>query len=203
MAKQGSTPNPTSTKENTPTISVLQFNEFQTALRNSFESTEFSAHPPLLIHTGNAPKPSEYQIAGEALASSNKQAFCVGKPSGKNQILSQSLLGIDSKDVQCKWILLGPAAIEALKATKEVPNTLFELYYQLEKTTLSYNTYELSSAATPDSFKSTFSTWQSAWVKEGKSGVKFFSQSFKRKDEPYGETPKRAARVSDDEIPFD
>lgn len=162
MAKQGSTPNPPSTKENTPTISVLHFDEFQTALRNSFESTAFATHPTLLIHTGNAPKPTEYQAAGEDLAKSNKQAFYVGKPSGKNQILSQSLLGIDSKDVQCKWILLGPAAIETLKATKEIPNSLFELYYLLEKTTLQYHTYELSSTATQDSFKSTFSTWWSA-----------------------------------------
>lgn len=46
--------------------------------------------------------------------------------------------------------------------------------------------------------------WQSAWVKEGKSGVKFFSQSFKRKDAPaqsYSEAPKKAF-VDDSEIPF-
>jgi hypothetical protein len=46
--------------------------------------------------------------------------------------------------------------------------------------------------------------WQSAWVKEGKSGVKFFSQSFKRKDAPaqsYNEPPKRSAPI-DDDIPF-
>jgi len=48
--------------------------------------------------------------------------------------------------------------------------------------------------------------WQSAWLKEGKSGVKFFSQSFKRKDEPYGETrrdaPTKKAFVDDSDIPF-
>ena len=46
--------------------------------------------------------------------------------------------------------------------------------------------------------------WQSAWVKEGKSGVKFFSQSFKRKDAPaqsYNEAPRQAAPI-DDDIPF-
>jgi phage protein U len=46
--------------------------------------------------------------------------------------------------------------------------------------------------------------WQSAWVKEGKSGVKFFSQSFKRKDAPAArrEEPTKKAFVDDSEIPF-
>ena len=46
--------------------------------------------------------------------------------------------------------------------------------------------------------------WQSAWVKEGKSGVKFFSQSFKRKDAPpqnQTEQKRRPAPI-DDDIPF-
>jgi len=45
--------------------------------------------------------------------------------------------------------------------------------------------------------------WQSAWVKESKSGLKFFSQSFKRKDAPpqsYNAPPQNS--VSDDDIPF-
>jgi len=46
--------------------------------------------------------------------------------------------------------------------------------------------------------------WQSAWVKEGKSGVKFFSQSFKRKDAPAArrEEPAKKSFVDDSEIPF-
>lgn len=43
--------------------------------------------------------------------------------------------------------------------------------------------------------------WQSAWVKESKNGLKFFSQSFKRKDAPANqpETPKL---IMDDDLPF-
>lgn len=43
--------------------------------------------------------------------------------------------------------------------------------------------------------------WQSAWVKESKNGLKFFSQSFKKKDAPTNqhETPKL---IMDDDIPF-
>jgi hypothetical protein len=46
--------------------------------------------------------------------------------------------------------------------------------------------------------------WQSAWVKESKNGVKFFSQSFKRKDAPAvrREEPARKTTITDDEIPF-
>jgi phage protein U len=46
--------------------------------------------------------------------------------------------------------------------------------------------------------------WQSAWVKQGASGVKFFSQSFKRKDAPTArrEEPTKKAFVDDPEIPF-
>ena len=45
--------------------------------------------------------------------------------------------------------------------------------------------------------------WQSAWVKEGKTGVKFFSQSFKRKDAP-SQSQSTAPQKSlvDDDLPF-
>lgn len=45
--------------------------------------------------------------------------------------------------------------------------------------------------------------WQSAWVKETKNGKKFFSQSFKRKDDN-GSAPARkpAPATIDDDIPF-
>jgi len=45
--------------------------------------------------------------------------------------------------------------------------------------------------------------WQSAWVKEGKTGVKFFSQSFKRKDAP-SQSQNTAPQKSlvDDDLPF-
>jgi len=46
--------------------------------------------------------------------------------------------------------------------------------------------------------------WQSAWLKEGKSGVKFFSQSFKRKDAPSERRAEPQTRqvIADDEVPF-
>jgi hypothetical protein len=43
--------------------------------------------------------------------------------------------------------------------------------------------------------------WQSAWVKEGVNGGKFFTQAFKRKDtlsNPHGVSNL----IKDDEIPF-
>ncbi len=43
--------------------------------------------------------------------------------------------------------------------------------------------------------------WQSAWIKEGKSG-KFFSQSFKRKDEQSKPTPKKQTEDLDNDLPF-
>lgn len=43
--------------------------------------------------------------------------------------------------------------------------------------------------------------WQSAWVKETKNGKKFFSQSFKRKDDN-GSARKPAPAAIDDDIPF-
>lgn len=45
--------------------------------------------------------------------------------------------------------------------------------------------------------------WQSAWVKESNTGKKFFSQSFKRKEERR-DAPASAPRreTIDDDIPF-
>ena len=44
--------------------------------------------------------------------------------------------------------------------------------------------------------------WQSAWVKETKNGKKFFSQSFKRKDDNGSQARKPAPATIDDDIPF-
>lgn len=46
--------------------------------------------------------------------------------------------------------------------------------------------------------------WQSAWVKESANGLKFFSQSFKRKDAPIMQREELVTKttVTDDEIPF-
>lgn len=47
--------------------------------------------------------------------------------------------------------------------------------------------------------------WQSAWVKEGKNGKKFFSQAFNKKEAGPGgaaSNPAPQSDVIDDEVPF-
>lgn len=45
--------------------------------------------------------------------------------------------------------------------------------------------------------------WLSAWVKQGKSGGKFFSLAVKPKDTPKKSAPRQSAREEmSDEIPF-
>ncbi len=136
MAKSvTNTAQPQSEAKNSP-VTIISLTDFQLLVQSISVSSGNGVEPSILyaVYAGsNAPKPSEFQGAADAIASENKAAYAVGKPKSNNAWLSESLTGHSDADLQIKWILVNAESLQHLKTEQMGFESLFGMAYLLEK----------------------------------------------------------------------
>lgn len=167
MAKQVLQQNTAPQELDNPQLLIVSLEEFKAQWSshqfNENANSLNSGSSIIIVYTGNvAPKPAEYALLTPKTLTQNPFGFAIARPQSKSQILSQTLLGVDSTDIHCKWIAMGYGALEFLRREKYSPSTLFDLFYTIEKSGLREYNIILTTPAPIMGLGNVFNIWKAA-----------------------------------------